>query len=240
MEYSEKFSADQINAAHALLEMSQGNHGENLKIETSKAESFGESAEFEQPIYFDLNFNDMDAHKTALQANCEENLYLCQNNTFDSNTSSKSTEVCEEDAGSLSKLDLQNSAIFDFCSLEEEVITYCPGCYELNWYECDCCCCDCGELESKPPVQERLIKSTKFNSRFFNCKFCDRRFESSSERCKHEKDDHGDFKSHNCNQCDYQCDEIAKMIRHQRMHVGEKPFSCPSCSYKSYDKSKVG
>ncbi|RWS04279.1 transcriptional repressor CTCFL-like protein [Dinothrombium tinctorium] len=73
----------------------------------------------------------------------------------------------------------------------------------------------------------------------FKCNDCEASYTTNGELARHKRYKHGGGKPHKCDRCNYECVEMAKLQRHQRMHNGEKPFNCPSCDYSSYDKSKI-
>lgn len=73
----------------------------------------------------------------------------------------------------------------------------------------------------------------------FKCKQCHAAYTTNGELTRHNRYKHGGGKPHKCDRCDYECVELAKLVRHKRMHDGDKPFKCPTCVYTSYDKSKV-
>ena len=42
-----------------------------------------------------------------------------------------------------------------------------------------------------------------------------------------------------CSYCTYSCKAKQDMVKHNRIHTGEKPFACAECTYKTGNKSNL-
>ncbi len=110
------------------------------------------------------------------------------------------------------------------------------------------------------PNQRIETKQSIALDKDFSCNLCEFRTSERSKLLQHQvRHFQADFKAQSksstatssngnfskptrifaCNQCSYQCVRRANLIRHFRVHSGEKPFRCDKCPYRCSDKSNM-
>ncbi|CAH2218123.1 jg25478 [Pararge aegeria aegeria] len=74
----------------------------------------------------------------------------------------------------------------------------------------------------------------------FRCIACDFKCNAPSGLLKHNSSTHPEVtKPFSCNVCEYKSLNNSAIIRHTRIHTGEKPFACQQCSYRCTDSTSL-
>ena len=67
----------------------------------------------------------------------------------------------------------------------------------------------------------------KKNTTRFPCSYCDKTFSQNNLKT-HERIHTGD-KPFSCSHCNYNSSDLGSLRRHERIHSGAKPFKCSKC-----------
>ena len=89
-------------------------------------------------------------------------------------------------------------------------------------------CPECPETFIRPDYLKRHINKMHSTEEKYQCKHCNRRFDSVTRRNNHELSHSGP--QFQCSHCEKKLSSEKNLLSHERMHTGEKPFACKICS----------
>ncbi|KAL8571276.1 hypothetical protein ACOMHN_045123 [Nucella lapillus] len=90
----------------------------------------------------------------------------------------------------------------------------------------------------RPRKKELCETSERGEKKSFQCRVCSLTIQDGSSRRVHERSHAIDGKGHQCEQCPAVFRTVANLVRHRRLHSGEKPFRCEVCA-KSFARSNT-
>ena len=90
---------------------------------------------------------------------------------------------------------------------------------------------------SKPAENQKVTKScSNCDSRVHKCDQCKKSFFSALRLIRHKRIHTGE-KPYSCDLCDKSFISVSRLVHHKRIHTGEKPYSCDQCN-KSFVSAK--
>ncbi|XP_070795178.1 zinc finger protein 271-like [Pituophis catenifer annectens] len=93
------------------------------------------------------------------------------------------------------------------------------------------------QTKEKPFGCPNCGKCFSNNSSLFECPVCGKRFNQNSHLVKHQRIHTGE-KPFKCHDCGKSFTQNCTLVQHQRIHTGEKPFECPDCG-KSFSQNST-
>lgn len=94
------------------------------------------------------------------------------------------------------------------------------------------------KIKSEEDEKDEEMSANGTDQAGFCCSLCDRKF-SSKLTLKRHRGVHGGEKPHTCPHCSYSSRLKASLLQHLRTHTGEKPYRCTQCAYASIDRSSL-
>ena len=83
----------------------------------------------------------------------------------------------------------------------------------------------------------QLLQHASDSQKVFKCKFCEKAFASNQLRNKHENLAH--IKRFPCSACGKVFSEKTRLLIHNRIHSGEKPYVCEDCGFSCAQKDNL-
>lgn len=93
-------------------------------------------------------------------------------------------------------------------------------------------------LPPEPPKEENPepASSSSSSSRSFRCKYCPKEFQRNSCLLRHTKIHTGE-KTHQCQFCGKSFSQSCSLVKHTRIHTGEMPYTCWFCDKRFRNNS---
>eukprot|EP00794_Sanderia_malayensis_P013975 gene13975-15433_t len=87
------------------------------------------------------------------------------------------------------------------------------------------------EFKKKRDLTNHMLLHPESDNKKTVCEICDKKFSQSSALLKHQRIHSGE-KPYKCNICNKGFNAMCNLITHERTHTGEKPFTCQTCGKK--------
>lgn len=126
-----------------------------------------------------------------------------------------------------------------YCTRCKKVFTSCKYLQrhkELNRCEEKVACSVCKILVNSIRIEDHVLKH--YLPDLYKCDFCSKKFNHKCDIKVHIERSHPNGQLI-CEMCKFKCKDFNKMMKHEKLHIGENLCGCPKCQFQTRSMGKL-
>lgn len=126
-----------------------------------------------------------------------------------------------------------------YCARCKKVFTSCKYLQrhkELNRCEEKVACSVCKILVNSIRIEDHVLKH--YLPDLYKCDFCSKKFNHKCDIKVHIERSHPNGQLI-CEMCKFKCKDFNKMMKHEKLHIGENLCGCPKCQFQTRSMGKL-